>query len=161
MRGAQVLVSARSAGSDRRHRRRWEDRLVARVLARRLDRELAGGIAPWSSGAHAARAVQLTSDRSRRALARSLERLIEDVEKPRSRFMSAAIAPCAAQVRQAMPLILALASRLCSAQPVNARGIAQLSRLLADGGGRCYVRLHPEALTLALQQVSQWLDVDD
>ena len=161
MRGAQVLVPARSARSPRCPKRRWEDRAVARVLAPRLDRELARGIPPWSSGAHAARAVQLTGDRTRRAMARSVERLIEDVEKPRSRFMSAVVSPCADQVRHAMPLILTLASRLRSAEPVNARGVAQLSRLLSDGGGPCYVRVHPEALTLALQQVSRWLDVDD
>jgi hypothetical protein len=156
-----VLVPVRSAGSPPHHKRGWEDRVVARVLASRLDRELARGIAPWSSGAHAARALKLTGLRSRRALARSVERLIEDVENPRSRFMSAVISPLPDQVRHAMPLILTLASRLRSAEPVNARGIAQLSRLLSDGGGPCYVPAHPEALTLALQQVSEWLDVDD
>jgi hypothetical protein len=158
---AHVLLPARSARSPRRHKRTWEARVLARVLAPRLDRELAQGIAPWSSGAHAARAVQLTSDRTRRTLAHSLERLIDDVENPRSRFMSAVVSPWPDQVRHAMPLILTLAPRLRSAEPVNARGIAQLSRLLSDGGGPCYVPARPEALTLALQQVSRWLDVDD
>jgi hypothetical protein len=144
MRGPHVLVPPRTAGSPRRHKRGCEDRVVARVLAPRLDRELAGGIAPWSSSAHAARAVQLTSARARRALARSIERLIEDVEKPRSRFVSAVISPCAAQVRHATPLILTLASRLRSAEPVNARGIAQLSRLLSDGGGPYYMPPAPK-----------------
>ena len=52
-------------------------RLLARLRSPKLDKELAAGAASWSSPVHAARALQLTGTRHRRALARSLERLVE------------------------------------------------------------------------------------
>jgi hypothetical protein len=52
-------------------------------------------------------------------------------------------------------------ARLRSSEPVNARGIAQLRQLLSDSNGPCYRRTQPQALTLALEEVSRWLDVDD
>jgi hypothetical protein len=142
----------------RRHPIAW---VWARVRAARLDRQLAAGVVPWSSPTHAARALQLTSDRHRRALASSLERLIEDAERPPAPFRGARIVPCRAQVRDALPVILAVTSRLRDSAPVDARGIAQLSTLLSDGGGPCYKRIHPGALTVALEPVWQCLDAPD
>ena len=75
--------------------------------------------------------------------------------------MSAAVPPCREQVREAMPLILMIASRLRSAEPVDARGVARLRALLSDGSGPCYAPSRPGALTIALQSVSKSLDVQD
>jgi hypothetical protein len=161
MRTAHALGGpARAAGLELRripHQAVW---LVAHLRARRLDRQLGEGAVSWCSQIHAARAVQLTGDRHRRGLARSLERLVENAEDPTARFISAVIPPCREQVREAMPLLLTVASRLRSAEPVDARGVARLRALLADGSGPCYMPSRPDALTIALQSISRSLDVE-
>jgi hypothetical protein len=97
----------------------------------------------------------------RRTLARSLERLIEDTERPSASWNSAVVAPCRDQVRDALPLIRATAFQLRSDVPVDAQGIARLKALLCDSAGPCYTSTEPHALTLALQTVSRSLDVHD
>ncbi len=54
---------------------------------------------------------------------------------------------------------MAISARLRSAEPVNARGVAMLRALLADGGGPCFLRSRADALTEALREVSRWLSV--
>src|ERR1019366_4451743 len=81
--------------------------LLARLRALWLDRQLAAGVVPWHSKVHAARSLQLTSDRSRRALARSLEHLVEQADGPPVHWRSAAVPPCRPQVSEARPVILA------------------------------------------------------
>jgi hypothetical protein len=135
--------------------------LSARLRAGWLDRQLADGVAPWHSPVHAARALQLTSRRHRRAMARSLERLVEAADQPHLRFLTAAVPPCRAQVHDALPSILDVAGRLRDGEPVDARGIATLRELLSDGLGPCYANTHPGALAVALEAVSQWLDAVD
>lgn len=159
MRSAHVSILASTAHSRGRPKPTLEDRLIARMLAPWLDRELARGMAASLSAPHTARARQLTEDRTRRAVARSLDRLIERAENPRSRFPLAAVPPCREQVRDATALLLATASRLRSGEPVDACGIARLKTLLRDPGGPCYVRSRPDALTVALEAVSKALDV--
>lgn len=133
--------------------------LLAHVRARRLDRQLAAGSVPWRSPVHAARALQLTSERYRRGLARSLERLVEHAERPGGQFRGSVVQPCREQVTEALPLMLTIAARLRSGAPVDARGIARLCALLSDGAGPCYARSDPGALSGALETVSEWLDV--
>ncbi|HEY1509568.1 MAG TPA: hypothetical protein VGF93_11225 [Solirubrobacteraceae bacterium] len=137
----------------------WRTRLSAHLRAPALDRELATGIAPWRSREHAARALQLTRARSRRGLARSLERLVEQAEEPPTAFRGAVITPSREQVMEARPVLLGIAGRLRSGDPIDARGIARLRRLLSDGNGPCYVKIRGNALTSALQEISQWLAV--
>jgi hypothetical protein len=132
-------------------------RLNARLHAPTLDRELASGIAPWRSPPHAARALQLTGDRNRRGLARSLERLVENAQCGRRQSCSAVVYPCREQVLEALPSLLTVAGQLRSAAPIDARGVARLSILLSDGSGPCYLRIRRNALTDALQEISQWL----
>jgi hypothetical protein len=134
-------------------------RFNAHLHAPALDRELASGIAPWRSRQHAARALQLTRERNRRGLARSLERLLEHADQPPTAFRGAVIPPCREQVMQARPVLLGIAGRLRSGGPIDARGIARLRRLLSDGNGPCYVKIQGNALTNALQEISQWLAV--
>jgi hypothetical protein len=64
-----------------RRLRPW-DRIMARCLAPRLDRELARGACPEANAALAARAVRLTSQRFRRDLAASLGRLLAETGYP-------------------------------------------------------------------------------
>jgi hypothetical protein len=140
-------------------RTRWRVGLKARLRAPSLDRELASGIASWRSELHAARALQLTGRRRRRGLARSLERLAEQSQEPRSLYRGAAVEPCREQVMEALPALLGVSSLLRSAEPIDARGIARLNLLLSDGTGPCYVRIERNALSNALREISQWLAV--
>jgi hypothetical protein len=163
MRDTHALCATSFAVERSRPRPRWIVRPLARLRAPWwLDRQLAARSVPWRSPAHAARALQLTGDRSRGALARWLERLVEHAERPPARFtISAVVPPCREQVHAALPVILATASRLRSRAPVDARGVARLRALLSDGAGPCYSRADPVALTVALETISQWLDVQD
>ena len=77
----------------RRRRPRLEDRLIARMLAPWLDGELARGLGTSLSEAHAARAEQLSTKRSRRALVVSLDRLVDQAENPRQGFFTGIIIP--------------------------------------------------------------------
>jgi hypothetical protein len=137
--------------------------LLAHLRALWLDRHLAAGVVPWHSKLHAARSLQLTSDRSRRALARSLEHLIEHAEMSRSQLgRTAVVIPCREQVREARPVILAIAARLRASAPVDARGMAWLRLVLTDGTGPCYTPSgRPDALAVELQTVDRWLDAAD
>jgi hypothetical protein len=148
------------AVATRRHRGpTLEDRLIARMLAPWLDRELARGLGESVSETHAARTDQLGGQHGRRAVARLLDRLAARAEAPERAFPQLFIAPCADQVRQAMPLIGSIRSRLRSAEPLDARAIAQLKTLLTDRGGPCYAPSEPNALKVALEEISASLDV--
>ena len=64
-----------------RRLRPWH-RVLARCAAVRLDRELAAGASPETSASLAARAIQLTSMKFRRDLARSVRRILADATQP-------------------------------------------------------------------------------
>ena len=135
--------------------------LLARLRAPWLNRQLAAGVEPWRSPVHAARARKLTGDRTRRMLARGLERLVEQAEEPRSVPRVAAIQPWRPGVREARPLMLTLASRLRGSAPVAPRGIAALKDLLTDSAGPVYTLGDPTTLKRQLEVIDQWLDVQD
>jgi hypothetical protein len=156
---AHAQIRASFPGPRRRREPTLEDRAVAHVLAPWLDRELCAGAAASLSAAHAARAGQLTKERTRRALARSLDRLIERADETRPRSLIVPLPPCREQVRDATALILSTAARLRSPEPLEPQAIARLKTLLRDFGGPCYVRSRPDALTIALRDVSNELDV--
>ena len=159
MKTAHAIAWPSAAEAPRSFRSQLAARLNARLHAPSLDRELASGIAPWRSPLHAVRALQLTRERNRRGLARSLERLVENAQQPRSHHRGAAVYPCREQVIEAMPALLTIAGRLRSSDPIDARGIARLNILLSDSSGPCYVRIQRNALTNALREISQWLAV--
>lgn len=138
-----------------------EDRLIARMLGRWLDEELARGLGASFSEANAARAQQLTAERTRKAAARRLDRLVDRAENPRPASLIAPRPPCREQVRNAMPLILTFRSQLLSKEPLASEGIARLKILLADRRGPCYVPSEPDALMAALQEIVPSLDVGE
>ena len=135
--------------------------LLARLRAPWLDRQLVAGVESWRSPVHAARSRQLTSERTRRMLARSLEQLVEAAEEPTRVFRGPVIRPSRARVREARPVMLTLAARLRGAAPVNPQAIAALKDLLADGGGPVYTNGPPEAVKLRLQAIEEALDAQD
>jgi len=147
-------------GGSRRRKPTLEDRLIARMLGPWLDEELARGMGASLSQAHAARAEQLTSERERQRVARALDRLVDRAQNPRPAYPSPLLPPCPEQVRDAMPLILSIRSRLLAGQPLAAQGIARLKTLLRDRSGACYTASGEGALTLALQEVSELLGAE-
>ena len=157
---AQARIPASFAEPRRRLEPTLEDRAIARMLAPWLDRELGAGMGASLSAAHAARVRHLTKARTRLALARSLDRLVQRADDRRSRFSNWTVRPCTEQVRDATALILSTASRLRSDEPLAPLGIAGLGTLLRDVNGPCYVSSRPDALTVALQEISNALDIE-
>ena len=125
-------------------------RLLARVLAASLDRQLADGTRPEASAVLAARAMALTSAGYRRALAASLRRMLAASVAPGSRSLPVTTARSAGgAVHPYVPLrrdliagsaaeLAGLAECLTARGPVPARGVALVSQLLADGAGPLY-----------------------
>jgi hypothetical protein len=111
-------------------------RIKVRTHHSSLDRRLAEGERPDHDAALELRARQLTSDRLRRGLARSLMRALHSAQEPR-RWGSAAPVDRRA-VTDARLQLIELALRLEQPDPVAARGIAMISELLTDGGSPLY-----------------------
>jgi len=133
----QILLDDDLGRLTLRRLRPWH-RMLARALADRLDRQLAGGARPEASVLLAARAMFLTSTAYRRALAASLRRILP------------APAPAAAE-------LAGLAGSLTGPGPVPARGVAMVSQLLADGGGPLYREGRPGDLSTLVARASQAL----
>jgi hypothetical protein len=129
--------------------------VVARMLAPWLDRELAAGMSPSLSEAHAARAEQLAGDRVRHAVARSLEKLLARAQRPTPTAPKATIPPCREQILAAAPLIASTASLLRSREPMDPCAVARLKMLAGDRRGPCYVRTRPDALVVALREIGK------
>jgi hypothetical protein len=147
-----------AADGQRRHGKpTLEDRLVARMLARWLDEELASDVGPWVSAAHDARTTQLTGERMRRAVVHTLDRLVDRAQNPRPVSRIPLVAPCGEQVQDAMPVIRSIRGRLLSGEPLSAPGIARLKILLSDRQGPFYVPGQRNVLTVALREISELL----
>jgi len=151
-----------------RRLRPW-DRIMARCLAERLDRELARGARPETNVGLAARAVRLTSMKSRRDLAKSLQRILAVVLPAGSRGELMTADPSARAARQPyVPIrrdrvsrsaseLAELADRLLQPGPVPARGVAMVTQLLTDGGGPLYRRACRDDLTALVEQATHAL----
>jgi hypothetical protein len=107
----------------------------ARVAAQRwsLTRELAKGADPASSPALTLRAEQLTADRTRRALARSLRHIVHEARNPAPRRYTFGLVRRAAVI-DATDAIDVLVKRLRSPEPIAAEGAALIERMLSDSG---------------------------
>lgn len=120
-------------------------RVLARCAAGRLDRQLAAGTCPEASARLAARAIQLTSMRSRRDLAASVQRILAAAGDQPAVMPSraAAVLPprlplSLAQISQLAGPLARLADDLAAPGPVSVQGMAMASQLLADGTGPLY-----------------------
>jgi hypothetical protein len=111
-------------------------RLLALLRAAPLDDALIAGADPADSPQLAARAHALTSPRSRIALAAGLERWVGAAQGSASRRR---VLPRRALAAQNADVVRELAVLLRAANPLYARGIAMLTRLLRDGTGPAYV----------------------
>jgi hypothetical protein len=133
--------------------------LRARVFASRrsLDEALADGASPLWTPELALRARQLVSGGSRRQLATSLERLVDEAKRTVSPRAVAVPLP-RREIVEAQTCIFGIAARLRDERPVYARGVALLSRLLSDGRGPAYNPHAGGSLRYALEAIAAALD---
>jgi hypothetical protein len=132
--------------------RSWH-RVLARWRATSLDRALADGAGPEQDVYLAARAMQLTSAKSRRHLADGLRQVLAGAERSRSGTGPARVPvwPTRVPVRResvatAAADLAPLPGYLLAAGPVPAQGVAIVRRLLSDGAGPLYRESRHEEL---------------
>ncbi len=105
-------------------------RLRGSLQQARLDRLLAEGADPAETAELSLRARQLQRPGRRRALAKGLERAIAQAKQYSRSNINSPISR--EEVARAHPLLLRLAERLRSQEPVSPRGVAIARRLLTD-----------------------------
>ncbi|HTX07188.1 MAG TPA: hypothetical protein VME22_01180 [Solirubrobacteraceae bacterium] len=124
-----------------------------------LTEQLAEGADPTSSPELTLRASQLTSDRRRRQLARSLRRTVNEVRNPAPTRALVSIVNRYA-VFEANDAIQATIGRLASPDPVAVKGMAMLERILTDGvSSPLYGRFEPDAFRSQLLLAKSDLDL--
>jgi hypothetical protein len=123
-----------------------------------LTEQLAEGADPTSSPELALRTSQLTSDRRRRQLARSLRRTVIEVRNPAPTRALVSIVNRNA-VFEADDAIQATIARLASPDPVAVKGMAMLDRILSDGASSpLYGRFEPGAFRRQLLEAKSEMD---
>jgi hypothetical protein len=133
-------------------------RLLVRLRATELDEALAGGASPDSSATLSLRAHQLIGSTIRRRLARELRSLVVRAQRP-IHPMQPTVPICRHKVVEARMALHELADQLATPGPVDAKGVAQLKRLLRNGGGPIYQRPRDEDLEPEIEAVSDALVV--
>ena len=136
------------------------DRLRARRMAWRLDRDLASGAAPESTCERALHARRLVAPSNRRSLARSIQR-VQLAAEPTVRSRLPGLPLCRDRVRRAAAELDAVKERLVASRPLPARGIAMLRVLLGDGSGPLYQPGSRDDLRSQLTEIVTALAQDD
>jgi hypothetical protein len=113
-------------------------RCVTWSHARSLDRQLAAGVDPMQSDALSLRAGQLGSSKSRRRVACALRGAVALAERGPYPIGIAALPIRRAAVRANSELLLEIADRLGSCEPVGIRGVAIASQLIEERRGPLY-----------------------
>jgi hypothetical protein len=132
------------------------DRILARLQARRLDAELAGGASPDASAVLALRAHKLAQESFRRRLARNAQLIMAEATQLRvGRRLP--VTACRDRVRTASAEFAELIRCLLAPGPVPVEGVAQVSVLLGDGCGPLYHRGSPDDLRARLRQAAATL----
>jgi hypothetical protein len=153
-----VVADKRNPGCLIVERSRAVAHVRARMGARQLDRELARGASPDSSAVLSVRAHDLIGVRTRSVLAQSIRRLVQDTTRP-LRPLHFSVLICRSKIWRCRHTLEELADRLLSAEPLDARGLAQLRLLLSDGAGPLYGRPGEDDLAPALERVIAALEV--
>jgi hypothetical protein len=124
-----------------------------------LTRSLAEGTDPTRNDELALRARQLTSKRTRRALARTLRRSIADARR-RARTRSAVPIIDRRAVLEAEAAIAEMIERLLAPRPVQAQGMALLERIITnvDGSSPLYTSSEPGTLRRTMISATAALD---
>ncbi len=134
-------------------------RLRTTVHRDQLTRALAEGADPNASGELALRARQLTSQRNRKVLARSLRGAIVEAHQPTMSRMRTSIIDRRA-VLDAEASITEMIERLGGTSPMQPQGIALLVRILtnADGASPLYNASEPGTLRRTIRTASAAFD---
>lgn len=112
-------------------------RVIAKLSATRLDKQLVAGLAPSPGSALAAHVARLASPGERSKLAKALKSSVSEAHSRRIR-MSPGVPVNRAGVAAASDVIDQVTLRLLGPGPVSARGVARLRLLLSDGAGPMY-----------------------
>jgi hypothetical protein len=134
--------------------------LRVRVALRRaaLTARRAEGADPNSTPELALRAHQLTSDRHRRRMARTLRRTVSEARNPSMTRMLVSVVNRSA-VLQANDAIQATITRLASPDPVTVKGMAMLEEMITNGmTSPLYGRAEPGAFGRQLMVTRAQLD---
>jgi hypothetical protein len=130
-----VLAAEEAFNAERALHPPLSSRIAARLLATRLDRALIAGADPARSPRLAARAALLTARSTRYELADGLDLIVASAQGPPS---SRRVLPRHSTVLANAPLLREIARTLRGPEPLYARGIAMIHRLLTDGTGPMY-----------------------
>lgn len=123
---------------------RIRDRLAARLLADRLDRELAAGVPADSSTRLTLRAHRLLRPVIRRRLCEALRRIVDHADR---RPLTPPVLP-RDQIVAAGPALTQLAARLADRGPIDVRGVAIAWLLVTDPARFLFAR--ERAATVAM-----------
>jgi hypothetical protein len=134
------------------------DRLLVRLFAARLDRELAAGRAPESSRLLTARAELLVSPPFRIELADNWDHLLDVAEGREAMSAQRRAMLRRERITEAQPQIHELTALLRGLQPVPAHGMASAFMLLTDGTGPVYSPISTTVLSDAIANVIAELD---
>jgi hypothetical protein len=153
------VVLADAEGGVYVHHVTVRDRVSGRLHADRWDQALARGESPESSAPLALHARALVAPASRRGLAASLTRILDDAQGtqvpdwnalgPRHRLT---------HVLAVREEIEALVRLLLAPAPVSGRGVALVRLLLTDGGGPLYRRAAATDLATEIAKAARALD---
>lgn len=113
-------------------------RLRVRLHTARLDRQLAAGLVPDAFADRALRARQLAALGTRRGIARSLRRLVDEAEMPPGARMCSAVPVCRRSILAWREALLGVAERLEQPVALDPCGVARALVLLTDGAGPFY-----------------------
>jgi hypothetical protein len=133
------------------------DRIVARLRAHALDRELARGVAPESGGALTLRARALIGPTARATLARQLRNVVSDARG--GHVWLSRVPVQRPEVLDAANELGVLADRLAAPGPVDVRGVAEVQVLLTDGTGPLYFRGATDELRASVARALSRLEV--
>lgn len=152
-----VFYARHGAGGLVMRRCRRFDMWLTRCLGATLDDRLAAGSAPEASRLLAARAVELVSPSHRQELARDWERILEPASRhpvactPRVRIRRDRLVAVEPELREML-------RSLNSPDPVSARGVAAVSKLLTDACGPLYNANALQDFGAALRDATSQLD---
>jgi hypothetical protein len=136
-------------------------RIRARLLAHRLDEDLARGASPDASIEHSLRATRLAGRQERLVTAAALERVLHEAVRPARPTVSVS-QPMSGRTRAAVLSnayeLTRLAQRLSSSDPVSSRGLAQARLLTTDGAGPLHHGRSPERLRRTCAEILDALE---
>ena len=134
--------------------------LIATWRSGELDRHLAAGVDPRTSGVLTLRARKLTGRRSRKHIAAGLARVHRRAQNITA-GSTAAVRPNVGELPAAQTVLAAIDRRLRSSAPVGVEGVAMLHALLTDAASPLYQSSEPGALASHLRAAAAALERTD